>query len=58
MIMQYGKQLLDKEHLKEDTTLLGYNIIEEQYKHKDFVQIKEILQHGKASQSVTSKNII
>ena len=37
--------------------LPGCNIIEEQSKDKELVQIQETLQNGKASQSVNSKYI-
>ena len=39
-------------------TLPGCNLIEEQSKDKELVQIKETVQNGKATQSVNSKSTI
>ena len=55
---QYDKRYRINSALKEDMTLPGCNLIEEESKDKELVYMKEALQNGNASQSVNSKYII
>ena len=55
---QYDHQITENQCTKEELNLYGYDLVAEQTKAKELLQLKEELQNGKASRAISSKYIV